>query len=129
MSAIKAGILYLVPTPLGDTACDLVLPLPVLQQVASLDYLIAENAKSARAFLKGVHAITPLRLPLQEIEIAKLDVSTKADQLLALLEPLLRSPKQAPLRWPIPAPCWWHWPTNSASQSVRSLARRRSCWH
>lgn len=89
MSATQPGILYLVPTPLGETACDLVLPLPVLQQVAALDYLIAENAKSARAFLKGVHAVSPLRLPLQEIEIAKLDVTTKAAELPALLEPLL----------------------------------------
>ena len=89
MSAITPGTLYLIPTPLGESACELVLPLPVLQQVAALDYLIAENAKSARAFLKGVHAIAPLRLPLQEIEIAKLDVSTKPADLPALLEPLL----------------------------------------
>ena len=89
MSAVEPGTLYLVPTPLGDSACDLVLPLPVLRQVAELDYLIAENAKSARAFLKGVHLIAPLRLPLQEIEIAKLDVSTRPAELPALLEPLL----------------------------------------
>jgi 16S rRNA (cytidine1402-2'-O)-methyltransferase len=90
MSAITPGTLYLVPTPLGETGCDLVLPLPVLHQVAALDYLIAENAKSARAFLKGVHAITPLRLALQDIEIAKLDVSTKPGELPGLLEPILK---------------------------------------
>jgi 16S rRNA (cytidine1402-2'-O)-methyltransferase len=89
MNGNRPGTLYLVPTPLGDTACDLVLPLAVMKQVAALDYVIAENAKSARAFLKGVHAVTPLRLALQDIEIVKLDVSTRPAELPALLEPIL----------------------------------------
>ena len=81
--------MYLVPTPVGALDQVAVLPDAVLQLVAGLDYIVAENAKSARAFLKGVASRYPLRVALQAIDIAVLDVSTSADQVEALLAPLL----------------------------------------
>jgi len=89
------GILYLVPNTLGPAdlaAVDIlsaILPLQVQALAARLDYFVAENAKTTRAFLKLVNANHPLHTPLQEIKIAELNVNTPATALPALLEPLL----------------------------------------
>jgi 16S rRNA (cytidine1402-2'-O)-methyltransferase len=61
----------------------------VRQTTAQLDYFIAENAKTARAFLKLVSTTHPLGKPLQEIEIRELNINTAASELPALLAPLL----------------------------------------
>jgi 16S rRNA (cytidine1402-2'-O)-methyltransferase len=50
---------------------------------------VAENAKTARAFLKLVAQDHPLARPLQEIRIAELNVNTPPQALTALLQPLL----------------------------------------
>jgi 16S rRNA (cytidine1402-2'-O)-methyltransferase len=50
---------------------------------------VAENAKTARAFLKLVGIDHPLARPLQEIRIAELNVNTPPQALAALLAPLL----------------------------------------
>jgi 16S rRNA (cytidine1402-2'-O)-methyltransferase len=61
-----------------------------VQQITSqLDYFVAENAKTARAFLKLINARHPLAKPLQEIKIAELNVNTPAAALAGLLAPLL----------------------------------------
>jgi 16S rRNA (cytidine1402-2'-O)-methyltransferase len=61
-----------------------------VQDIASkLDYFVAENAKTARAFLKLVAIDHPLTRPLQEIHIAELNVNTPPQALAALLAPLL----------------------------------------
>jgi 16S rRNA (cytidine1402-2'-O)-methyltransferase len=88
------GILYLIPNTLGPTeaapgALSHVLPEQVQALTARLDYFVAENAKTARAFLKLVALDHPLARPLQEIQIAELNVNTPAQALSALLEPLL----------------------------------------
>ena len=83
------GILYLIPNSLGPGALDEVLPGSVRQTTAQLDYFIAENAKTARAFLKLVSTTHPLGKPLQEIEIRELNINTAASELPALLAPLL----------------------------------------
>lgn len=74
------GRLLLVPTPLdfgiraGPTAADLqaTLPLEVIRQAATLVHWLAENAKTARAFLKRVDTVVPLVRPLQDIVIREL---------------------------------------------------------
>ena len=83
------GTLYLIPNSLGPGALDEVLPASVRQTTAKLDYFIAENAKTARAFLKLVSTTHPLGKPLQEIEIRELNINTAASELPALLAPLL----------------------------------------
>src|SRR3954447_8882759 len=88
------GTLYLIPNTLGATeaapgALSHVLPEQVQALTARLDYFVAENAKTARAFLKLVAIDHPLLRPLQEIEIAELNVNTPAQALSALLAPLL----------------------------------------
>jgi 16S rRNA (cytidine1402-2'-O)-methyltransferase len=70
------GRLLLVPNALdlGAEPVDLqqVLPLGVLRAAAALGHWCVEDARSARAFLKRVHALVPLRLALQAIDIREL---------------------------------------------------------
>lgn len=88
------GTLFLIPNTLGPTeavpgALDHVIPGQVQALTASLDYFVAENAKTARAFLKLIAIDHPLRKPLQEIDIAELNVNTPPAALAGLLAPLL----------------------------------------
>jgi 16S rRNA (cytidine1402-2'-O)-methyltransferase len=81
------GTLYLVPTPLdfgcgsGDDSLRAALPGQTLEVAAGLTHWITENAKSTRAFLKRVHAHTPLAAPLQAQQITELprEVHKKGD--------------------------------------------------
>ncbi len=84
-----SGTLFLMPCTLGGPAVGPVLPVDVCRIASRLDYYIAENAKSARAFLKQVDAVVALERPLQQIEIRELHVSTAASEWPLLLEPLL----------------------------------------
>lgn len=80
------GSLYLVPAPL-DFGCDetpdlqATLPLGTLQAAAGLRHWVCENAKSARAYLKRIHEVTPLCCSLQEMQLVELprDVHKKGD--------------------------------------------------
>ena len=83
------GTLFLIPNALGAGALDQVLTAEVRSITASLDYFVAENAKTARAFLNQVALTHPLRLKLQDIEIRELNVNTPASALPDLLAPLL----------------------------------------
>lgn len=89
------GTLYLIPNTLGpgdagaaDPLAD-VIPGEVQALAARLDCFIAENAKTTRAFLKLIALQHPLIKPLQEIEIAELNVNTAEAALPQLLQPLL----------------------------------------
>ena len=88
------GTLYLIPNTLGPTeaapgALSHIIPEQVQALTARLDYFVAENAKTARAFLKLIAIDHPLAKPLQEIEIAELNVNTPVAALAGLLAPLL----------------------------------------
>ncbi|MGS0742040.1 SAM-dependent methyltransferase [Glaciimonas sp. GG7] len=90
-----AGTLYLIPNTLGETNVEhgnpltSVIPVDVQAITAKLGYFIAENAKTARAFLKIINASHPLAQSLQTINIAELNINTPATALPALLAPLL----------------------------------------
>ena len=75
-TAPPGGRLLLVPCPLdlGAEALPLpeVLPAGVLRAAAALRHWVAEDARSARAFLKRVAALHPLAAPLQELQISEL---------------------------------------------------------
>jgi 16S rRNA (cytidine1402-2'-O)-methyltransferase len=94
------GTLVLVPNALdlGAAETDLrdVLPQGVITRAAALQHWAAEDARSARAFLKRVGLIVPLDLPLQAIAINELPRPRKgsreavpAADWLALLQPAL----------------------------------------
>jgi len=86
MTHSHKGRLFLVPAPL-DFGCDetpdlqATLPLGTLQTAARLSHWVCENAKSTRAYLKRVDAITPLCLPIQQLQLVELprEVHKKGD--------------------------------------------------
>lgn len=70
----KTGRLLLVPNALDLAAPELpplddVLPARVIREAARLSHWVAEDARSARAFLKRVSTIVPLARALQAIDI------------------------------------------------------------
>src|SRR5215831_16781492 len=81
----ECGVLYLVPNTLGDVDPSGSIAQGALERARALDYFIAENEKSARAFLKRAGVTRPLR----EIRIERLDHNTPAENLAALLTPIL----------------------------------------
>lgn len=70
------GTLVLVPNTLdfglAPVPLDEVLPAGVIRRAAALTHWAAEDAKTARAFLKRVDAVVPLARPLQAIEVTEL---------------------------------------------------------
>jgi 16S rRNA (cytidine1402-2'-O)-methyltransferase len=80
-----SGTLVLMPNTLDlgtghEVPLPQVLPQAVIERSAGLRHWVAENAKSARAFLKRVHACVPLAVPLQEIDIRELPRPRKGDK-------------------------------------------------
>lgn len=67
--SLTKGILYLVPTTLGNEDTAVYLPQHVISIIHSLDEFIVENAKTARQFLKQCN--TPI--PQSQITIHELD--------------------------------------------------------
>lgn len=81
---MSTGILHLIPVGLGDASPSLWLPADVQHLAARLDTYIAENAKTARAFLKLIGTTRPL----QEITIHTLSKDVDAGKIRRWLEPL-----------------------------------------
>jgi len=82
---MAAGTLFLIPTTLGNGTLAAVIPQQVLQRVRTLDYFVAENPKTARAYLKQVGTSRPL----QELHIATLNEHTPEQAVAGLAAPLL----------------------------------------
>ncbi len=85
MQPMKTGTIYLIPVPLGQMPLLAVLPGPVVACAQRISHFVAENAKTARAFLKSL----PADLPLQQIEIQELNQHTPSSALPRLLAPAL----------------------------------------
>lgn len=81
----SAGTLYLIPVTLGESKLASVIPQEVQQCVRTLQRFVAENPKSARAYLKQVGIVKPL----QELHIATLDQHTPEAAVSELVAPLL----------------------------------------
>ena len=82
---MNRGRLILIPVPLGQAPANAVLPPPVRACAQQLTHFVAENAKSARSFLKAL----PSDWPLQQIAIDELNEHTAAVELPRLLAPAL----------------------------------------
>lgn len=76
-------ILYAIPTPLGGAPQD-ALPVCVLETVRALEHFVAENPKTARAFLGAIG----MPRAMKDISIRTLDAHTPAAEVRALLKPL-----------------------------------------
>ena len=78
--------MFLVPSTLGEGELGNVLPELVIRTIRGLDSFIAEDAKSARAFLRRVG----LERQLAAVRIDVLNEHSDASELPTLLEPALR---------------------------------------
>lgn len=86
MKVNPAGTLFLIPTNLSEPFVPgAVLPQEVIDTVLRLNFYIAENAKTARAFLKSAG----FTRPLQAVSIQELNEHTHKDNLPDLLSPLI----------------------------------------
>jgi len=82
---VNAGILYLIPAPLGPGDIAWAIPSPVRQCVAGLSHFIVEHPKTARQYLKQVGCASPI----QKISMGILDEHTRPTELEKLLSPVL----------------------------------------
>ncbi len=78
------GMLHLIPVSLGDAPPERWLPAEARTLAGQLDTYIAENAKTARAFLKAIGTVRPL----QDIVIHTLDAKTRAEDIKGWLAPV-----------------------------------------
>ncbi|HEY7675308.1 MAG TPA: SAM-dependent methyltransferase [Burkholderiales bacterium] len=85
MSSERRATLYLLPNTLGDVVPETVIPAASLDRARALDYIIAEDPKAARAFLKRIGSTRAL----QSIRLERLDHNTPPNDVPLLLEPLL----------------------------------------
>jgi 16S rRNA (cytidine1402-2'-O)-methyltransferase len=82
---MTTGRLLLLPSLLGESAVDAVLPAGVIEIARTTRHFLAENAKSARAFLKAIgHP-----LAMQEIDIVEIGHVPEAARIEGWLRPLL----------------------------------------
>jgi 16S rRNA (cytidine1402-2'-O)-methyltransferase len=79
------GRLYLIPVTLGESNLAAVIPQDVQQRVRTLQYFVAENPKSARAYLKQVG----MAKPLQELHLVALNEHTPDAAVADMAAPLL----------------------------------------
>ncbi len=78
------GTLFVLPVPLADADPRDVLPPPVLTIAREARYLLAENARSARAFLKAAGHPGPI----QQVRIIEIGHQPQVSQALEWLAPL-----------------------------------------
>jgi 16S rRNA (cytidine1402-2'-O)-methyltransferase len=78
------GTLFVLPVPLGDADPADVLPPPVLKIARETNYVLAENARSARAFLKAAGHPGPI----QQVRIIEIGHTPRVAEALEWLAPL-----------------------------------------
>lgn len=76
--------LYLIPTTLGDTELDKILPSGNAEIVSSIRYFIVENIRTTRRFLKKINR----EINIDEITFFELNQHTKPEEIFRFLQPL-----------------------------------------
>lgn len=75
--------LYLIPTTLGDSSINAVIPAQVKELVNSIDYYVVEDLRSARRYLRKLE----IKKSIDELHFMELNEHTKAEDIPALLNP------------------------------------------
>lgn len=81
-----SGTLYLLPTPISTGSLHAALPADVIALARCIEHFLAENAKTARAFLKQLEHPKPLR----ELSIVEIGHAPRDDDIAQWLAPLQR---------------------------------------
>ena len=82
---IEKGILYLIPSPLGENAPMEVLPLTVRKVIEEVTHFIVENEKDARRFIKRISPKKDQSL----LQLYPLNKFTSPEEILTYLDPIL----------------------------------------
>lgn len=85
MSQSVKGKLYLIPTSLGESELDQILPISVKNTVETLFDFIVENEKTARKFIKQ---LTPEK-PQPQLQLFPLNKRTQPEDYTQMIAPLL----------------------------------------
>jgi 16S rRNA (cytidine1402-2'-O)-methyltransferase len=88
-----SGTLFVLPVPLTDADPAEVLPAPVLRIAREVQYVLAENARSARAFLKAAGHPGPI----QQVRIVQIGHSPQSSEAAEWLAPLRQGQLDAAL--------------------------------
>jgi len=76
--------LYLIPTTLGDTSINRVLPSDLIKIISSVNVFIVENIRSARRFLKKVNPA----IVIDDLTFFELNQHTDKKEIVRFLEPI-----------------------------------------
>ncbi len=82
---LSKGVLYLIPTLLGDTGIEIAWPVGHHETVNTLDIFIVENVRTARRFLKQAGYTTPF----EDVNFLLLNKHTKPEESMAYLNAAL----------------------------------------
>ena len=82
---VEKGILYLIPSPLGENAPMEVLPLTVRKVIEEVTHFIVENEKDARRFIKRISPKKDQSL----LQLYPLNKFTSPEEILTYLDPIL----------------------------------------
>jgi len=80
----RGGTLFLIPTPLGESPFERILPAYNAEIVSALRFFIVENIRSARRFLKKTNPA----INIDELTFFELNKHTKADEIASFLAPI-----------------------------------------
>jgi len=82
----KKGILYLLPTTLGDSGVNHVIPTGTKEVIDNCEYYIVENVRSARRYLGKLG----IKRPINELTFYIVDKRTSSEELDGYMEHLLQ---------------------------------------
>ena len=82
-----SGILYFIPTTLGDSPINNVIPNNVKDTVNSINFYVVENIRTARRYLRRLDISTPI----DELTFFTLNKHTTADELTQFLVPISKN--------------------------------------
>jgi 16S rRNA (cytidine1402-2'-O)-methyltransferase len=80
---LKMAKLFLIPTTLGDTSIERVLPPDLMQIISSIPVFIVENLRTARRFLKKVNPA----IVIDDLTFFELNQHTDKNEISRFLEP------------------------------------------
>jgi len=84
MNRTMKGKLYLIPSPLGDSPLEMVVPAGVESIVNRLDYFIVENVRTARRYIRK---LVPDK-PIDPLTFYTLNKHTRAGEIAGFMAPL-----------------------------------------
>ena len=80
------GILYLIPNSLGNPDSQVFLPARVISLIPSLKYLVVENTRNARRYLKSIER----SIDIDSITFFELNKHTRSEEIHSFLQPLIQ---------------------------------------